>query len=92
MCSAGGRIVVVDIATGNDVPVAKGSRAIWIDRHTLLIEGSSPSVSSTRGLTRTVGGVRFSLGTPSDDWVPGPIKQTGDGGFRNGRLYISKSI
>lgn len=89
VCSEGGnRIVVVDIATGDATPVADGGAAIWIDRHTLLVEVSSPRVSSTDGLTRTVAGVRFSLGTPSDGWVPGPIKQTED----DGRSYISKSI
>ena len=34
----GGRILVVDIATGDASPVAKGSEAIWLDDHTLLVE------------------------------------------------------
>ena len=40
VCSdySGKRIVVVDIATGEASPVAKGSGAIWLDRHTLLVE------------------------------------------------------
>lgn len=33
-----GRILVVDIATGDASPVAKGSEAIWLDDHTLLVE------------------------------------------------------
>jgi hypothetical protein len=33
-------VVVVDIATGRISPVAKGSRAIWLDAHTLLVEAS----------------------------------------------------
>jgi Tol biopolymer transport system component len=93
VCSNGGRIVVVDIATGDASRVAEGSGAIWIDGHTLLVEGPAPQTSTVGEtverppmdrLTRTAAGVRFSLGTPSDDWVPGPIKQTEDGGFRNG--------
>ena len=31
-------IIVVDITTGEVVPVAKGSEAIWLDDHTLLVE------------------------------------------------------
>ena len=31
-------IIVVDIATGDAVPVAVGSEAIWLDDHTLLVE------------------------------------------------------
>jgi Tol biopolymer transport system component len=31
-------IVIVDIATGNASRVAAGSAAIWLDRHTLLVE------------------------------------------------------
>ena len=34
----GGRILVVDIATGDASPVAKGSEAIWLDDHTLVVE------------------------------------------------------
>jgi sugar lactone lactonase YvrE len=30
-------IIVVDIATGDATPVAEGGRAIWLDRHTLLV-------------------------------------------------------
>jgi Tol biopolymer transport system component len=33
-----GSIIVLDIATGDSVPVASGSAAIWLDRHTLLVE------------------------------------------------------
>lgn len=33
-----GGIIVVDIATGDTSPVAEGSDAIWLDRHTLLVE------------------------------------------------------
>jgi len=32
------RILVVDIATGDASPVARGSEAIWLDAHTLLVE------------------------------------------------------
>ena len=32
------RILVVDIATGDASPVAKGSEAIWLDDHTLVVE------------------------------------------------------
>ena len=92
VCSYGGRVVVVDIATGDDSPVAEGSGAIWIDRHTLLIEGSTPPVSSTHGLTRTVAGVRFSLRVPTAAWANGPITSAPDGELRAGRLLISKSI
>ena len=39
VCSNDSRsIVVLDIATGDSVPVASGSAAIWLDRHTLLVE------------------------------------------------------
>ena len=41
VCSSYGgrrRILVVDIATGDVTRVAEGSGAIWLDRHTLLIE------------------------------------------------------
>jgi Tol biopolymer transport system component len=31
-------IIVVDIATGDALPVAEGSEAIWLDDHTLLVE------------------------------------------------------
>jgi Tol biopolymer transport system component len=31
-------IIVVDIATGGSSPVAKGNGAIWLDRHTLLVD------------------------------------------------------
>ena len=34
----GNGIIVVDIATGDVTRVAQGRGAIWIDRHTLLIE------------------------------------------------------
>ena len=33
-----GGIVVVDVATGDADRVAKGRRAIWLDRHTLLVD------------------------------------------------------
>jgi WD40 repeat protein len=33
-----GRIIVVDVATGDASPVAEGSGASWLDDHTLLIE------------------------------------------------------
>jgi Tol biopolymer transport system component len=33
-------IVVIDIATGRRSPVAEGNGAIWLDRHTLLVEVS----------------------------------------------------
>jgi hypothetical protein len=33
-------IIVVDIATGAASPVAEGNVAIWLDGHTLLVEGS----------------------------------------------------
>jgi Tol biopolymer transport system component len=36
--SAGDRIDVLDIATGEATPVARGSGAIWLDEHTLLVE------------------------------------------------------
>ena len=76
------RIIVVDIATGDTSPVAEGNGAIWLDRHTLLVEGSAPSVPSGGGtverpptdrLTRTVAGVRFSLRVPKNAWSEGPI-------------------
>ena len=35
--SYGGRILVVDVATGDASPVAEGSEAIWLDDHTLLV-------------------------------------------------------
>jgi Tol biopolymer transport system component len=38
----GGNIIVVDIATGAASPVAKGNGAIWLDRHTLLVEAGGP--------------------------------------------------
>jgi Tol biopolymer transport system component len=40
VCAADGgkHIVVVDIATGKASRVAKGKAAIWLDRHTLLVE------------------------------------------------------
>jgi hypothetical protein len=31
-------IIVVDITTGDAVPVAEGTEAIWLDDHTLLVE------------------------------------------------------
>lgn len=97
----GNRIIVVDIATGDASPVGGGRAAIWLDRHTLLVESSPPPVPSGGGsvdrpstdrLLRTVAGVRFSFRTPSEGWVPGPIEKTDGGGFRNGRLLVSKSI
>ena len=36
--SYGGRILVVDIATGEASPVAEGNGATWLDDHTLLVE------------------------------------------------------
>jgi Tol biopolymer transport system component len=33
-----GSIIVLDIATGDGSPVASGTTAIWVDRHTLLVE------------------------------------------------------
>jgi hypothetical protein len=39
VCSNDSRsIIVLDIATGDRVLVASGSAAIWLDRHTLLVE------------------------------------------------------
>ena len=38
VCSKGNGIIVVDIATGDVSRVAEGSGAIWLDRHTLLVE------------------------------------------------------
>ena len=38
VCSKGSGIIVVDIATGDVSRVAEGSGAIWLDRHTLLVE------------------------------------------------------
>jgi Tol biopolymer transport system component len=38
--ASGGGVIVVDIATGRLSPVAKGNGAIWLDRHTLLVEVS----------------------------------------------------
>jgi hypothetical protein len=58
--------------------------------------GPTQRPSSDR-LTRTVDGVRFSFIVPafeldlSNDWGPGPIERVTDG-FREGSLYISKSI
>jgi Tol biopolymer transport system component len=37
---AGGAVVIVDVATGRLSPVAEGNGAIWLDRHTLLVEVS----------------------------------------------------
>jgi Tol biopolymer transport system component len=34
----GGRIIVIDIATGDASPVAEGRAAIWLDGHTLLVD------------------------------------------------------
>jgi len=36
--SYGGRILVVDIASGDASRVAKGNEAIWLDNHTLLVD------------------------------------------------------
>jgi hypothetical protein len=36
----GKNILVVDVATGNASRVARGRGAIWLDRHTLLVEVS----------------------------------------------------
>ena len=36
--SGASSVVVVDIATGRPSPVARGRGAIWLDRHTLLVE------------------------------------------------------
>ena len=33
-----GRIVVVDVATGDATPVAEGRAAIWLDDHSLLVD------------------------------------------------------
>jgi Tol biopolymer transport system component len=33
------RVVVVDMTTGHPFRVAKGSGAVWVDNHTLLVEG-----------------------------------------------------
>jgi Tol biopolymer transport system component len=38
VCSDENGVTVVDIATGNASHVAEGSAAIWLDRHTLLVE------------------------------------------------------
>jgi hypothetical protein len=38
VCSDGTAITVVDVATGVASNVAEGSSAIWLDRHTLLVE------------------------------------------------------
>jgi hypothetical protein len=38
VCSKGDAIIVVDVATGDVSRVAEGSGAIWLDRHTLLVE------------------------------------------------------
>jgi hypothetical protein len=36
---SGGGVIIVDVATGNFTRVADGNVAIWLDDHTLLVEG-----------------------------------------------------
>jgi dipeptidyl aminopeptidase/acylaminoacyl peptidase len=38
VCSGGGDVVVIDVATGGTTTVADGSGAIWVDDHSLLID------------------------------------------------------
>ena len=44
VCSDQNGIIVVDIATGNASLVAEGSRAIWLDQQTLLVEAGLTAI------------------------------------------------